>query len=305
MDKKIMKIMPIVFILILIASIINSLDIDLPSKLSTGILYTETLVTSLIMEFLIFYYDYKKNKSAVSIIGLLGIALYIIISIVYLVISNNSIKNLDMNSLQSYMKLSKAILNIEETITYVIDMLKYFSMLSIMNHKTNNQIATISQIGVYLSSFVYYMINIGLVFVTEKTPDFIRIISKTSYRLINICIFTFVIYQLFAEEELKLAQVAEEKPKEAPNPQAFQTNGPRFRNPALEAQQARLAQQQNQQQPMNNQMGQNQFQQSSISQPTMTGQPMMSEQMLNQPPIVNQQQPMNNQMNNNNSINNL
>ena len=284
MDKKIMKIMPIVFILILIASVINSLDIDLPSKLSTGILYTETLVTSLIIEFLIFYYDYKKNKSAVSIIGLLGIALYIIISIVYLVISNNSIKNLDMNSLQSYMKLSKAILNIEETITYVIDMLKYFSMLSIMNHKINDQIATISQIGVYLSSFVYYMINIGL---------------------INICIFTFVIYQLFAEEELKLAQVAEEKPKEAPNPQAFQTNGPRFRNPALEAQQARLAQQQNQQQPMNNQMGQNQFQQPPINQPTMTGQPMMSEQMLNQPPIVNQQQPMNNQMNNNNSINNL
>ena len=194
---------------------------------------------------------------------------------------------------------------IEETITYVIDMLKYFSMVSIMNHKINDQIATISQIGVYLSSFVYYMINIGLVFVTEKTPDFIRIISKTSYRLINICIFTFVIYQLFAEEELKLAQVAEEKPKEAPNPQAFQTNGPRFRNPALEAQQARLAQQQNQQQPMNNQMGQNQFQQPPINQPTMTGQPMMSEQMLNQPPIVNQQQPMNNQMNNNNSINNL
>ena len=61
MDKKIMKIMPIVFILILIASVINSLDIDLPSKLSTGILYTETLVTSLIIEFSIFYYDYKYH----------------------------------------------------------------------------------------------------------------------------------------------------------------------------------------------------------------------------------------------------
>lgn len=307
MDKKLMKIMPIIFILVLIASIVESLWEDMPSQLSTGIVYTETMVATLILELLIFYYDYKKNKSAVSIIGLMGIALYIIISLVYLIMSKTAAKNVDIDSLQSYIKTTRIILNIEQITSYIVSMLKYFSMVNIMSHKTNDQIVSMSQIGVYLSAFAYYMINIVLIFITENVPKFVNIISKNSYRLINIFLFTFVIYQYFAEEDLKIAEATEEKVKELTKNQAFQPNGPRFRNPALEAQQARLAQQQNSvsPQPQYNQMTPSQFQQPPSNHQTMPQQQMMNNQILNQPPIGNQPQSTNSQMDNNAPMNHL
>ncbi len=294
MDKKIVKIIPILFLIILVASIINTIYEDLPSSVSTGIVLAESMVSVCIIEFLVFYIDYKKNKSVISIIGLIGIALYITLNIVYLIMSKNILKSASSyESLKSSYKLLKTFGNIEQTTMNIISMLKYYSIFNLINNKNNDQISTLAQIGAYLAVFIHYGISIGAIFSEKALPKFITITNSASYQCIKIFVFTFVIYQLFAEDEIKVAKALEESASKPSNPQAFQTNGPRFRNPALEAQEARLAQQQNQsqqQQVMNSQQMMPQ-QQLVNNQQMYQSQPMMNpQQMMSQQPLVNNQQ---------------
>jgi hypothetical protein len=244
MAKQILKALPLVFLIILIGSLMILSGVNFPSWAETAITAAELISISCIIELLIFYVDFKKNQSVSSAIGLLGVGLYIILAIVVLVMSETMLNSSNYDSIKETYKLIKNIKLAGSITKEIIAMLKYFSIFSLISHKSTDGIAEISKIIAYFSTFVYHTLNIAYDVVDySKIPNFVSIIREGSNELIKIAVFAFVIYELFTEEEVRQAEIKMERasnPQQAP---AFQPNGPRFRNPALEAQEARLAQQ--------------------------------------------------------------
>ena len=303
MGKTIVKLLPVVFLLILTATILVASDIKMSMDLKIVIAFLETIVSTTIIELLIFFVDFKKNKSIVSIAGFISLLVYVVIAIIVVVMAHKTMKNLDFSAIQKFYEKVEKLQRVEGIALEVIAILKYYSIFNLISISTDDVLVIISKISAYVSVLVYHGLCMG-----EKLSDFLTKVKSVSKEVIPIAIFAFVVYQLFAEEEQQTREVIEESSQDKPKTDFSTSNGPRFRNPALEAQQARLAEQQNQaNQSPQNPMGQTQ----QMNQPPvfnnggmMNQPPMMNQQMLNQPPIMNQQ--MLNQppiMNNNQMLN--
>lgn len=292
MGKTIVKLLPVVFLLILAATILVASDVKMSTDLKIVIAFLETIVSTTIIELLIFFVDFKKNKSIVSIAGFISLLVYVVIAIIVVVMAHKTMKNLDFTAIQKFYEKVEKFQRVEEIALEVIAILKYYSIFNLISISTDDVLVIISKISAYVSVLVYHGLCMG-----EKLSDFLTKVKSVSKELIPIAIFAFVVYQLFAEEEQQTREVIEESSQDKPKTDFSTSNGPRFRNPALEAQQARLAEQQNQaNQSPQNPMGQTQ----QMNQPPvfnnggmMNQPPMMNQQMLNQPPIMNNNQMLN------------
>ena len=299
MGKTIVKLLPVVFLLILAATILVASDIKMSMDLKIVIAFLETIVSTTIIELLIFFVDFKKNKSIVSIAGFISLLVYVAIAIIVVVMAHKTMKNLDFSAIQKFYEKVEKLQRVEGIALEVIAILKYYSIFNLISISTDDVLVIISKISAYVSVLVYHGLCMG-----EKLSDFLTKVKSVSKEVIPIAIFAFVVYQLFAEEEQQTREVIEESSQDKPKTDFSTSNGPRFRNPALEAQQARLAEQQNQaNQSPQNPMGQTQqmnqppvFNNGGMMNqpPMMNQQPIMnSGQMLNQPPIMNNNQMLN------------
>lgn len=299
MGKTIVKLLPVVFLLILAATILVASDIKMSTDLKIVIAFLETIVSTTIIELLIFFVDFKKNKSIVSIAGFISLLVYVAIAIIVVVMAHKTMKNLDFSAIQKFYEKVEKLQRVEGIALEVIAILKYYSIFNLISISTDDVLVIISKISAYVSVLVYHGLCMG-----EKLSDFLTKVKSVSKEVIPIAIFAFVVYQLFAEEEQQTREVIEESSQDKPKTDFSTSNGPRFRNPALEAQQARLAEQQNQaNQSPQNPMGQTQqmnqppvFNNGGMMNqpPMMNQQPIMnSGQMLNQPPIMNNNQMLN------------
>ena len=298
MGKTIVKLLPVVFLLILTATILVASDIKMSTDLKIVIAFLETIVSTTIIELLIFFVDFKKNKSIVSIAGFISLLVYVVIAIIVVVMAHKTMKNLDFSAIQKFYEKVEKLQRVEGIALEVIAILKYYSIFNLISISTDDVLVIISKISAYVSVLVYHGLCMG-----EKLSDFLTKVKSVSKEVIPIAIFAFVVYQLFAEEEQQTREAIENSPQEKPKTDFSTSNGPRFRNPALEAQQARLAEQQNQaNQPPQNLMGQTQqmnqppvFNNGGMMNqpPMMNQQPMNPQQMLNQPPIMNNNQMLN------------
>ena len=299
MGKTIVKLLPVVFLLILTATILVASDIKMSTDLKIVIAFLETIVSTTIIELLIFFVDFKKNKSIVSIAGFISLLVYVAIAIIVVVMAHKTMKNLDFSAIQKFYEKVEKLQRVEGIALEVIAILKYYSIFNLISISTDDVLVIISKISAYVSVLVYHGLCMG-----EKLSDFLTKVKSVSKEVIPIAIFAFVVYQLFAEEEQQTREVIEESSQDKPKTDFSTSNGPRFRNPALEAQQARLAEQQNQaNQSPQNPMGQTQqmnqppvFNNGGMMNqpPMMNQQPIMnSGQMLNQPPIMNNNQMLN------------
>ena len=299
MGKTIVKLLPVVFLLILAATILVASDIKMSTDLKIVIAFLETIVSTTIIELLIFFVDFKKNKSIVSIAGFISLLVYVAIAIIVVVMAHKTMKNLDFSAIQKFYEKVEKLQRVEGIALEVIAILKYYSIFNLISISTDDVLVVVSKISAYVSVLVYHGLCMG-----EKLSDFLTKVKSVSKEVIPIAIFAFVVYQLFAEEEQQTREVIEESSQDKPKTDFSTSNGPRFRNPALEAQQARLAEQQNQaNQSPQNPMGQTQqmnqppvFNNGGMMNqpPMMNQQPIMnSGQMLNQPPIMNNNQMLN------------
>lgn len=268
MDKKIVKILPIILIIIAIASTICS-SIKGSSSISTHIIIAETILMTYVASFLVFYVDFRKNKSILSIIGLIGIGICFILAILYYIKSNNMSK-MDYDSIMNAHKNINTIRKLYTTMDQIVNSLRLVVIIGLISIKVEDSITKLSKKSSFVAIIISLIINIYMVWKSVETTSFVYRLGGLFSNLTTILVFAFIIFQLFAEEEKEVpsntnTEVSVSTPPQ-PSSYAFSMNGPKFRNPALEEQEARIAAEKAQREALQ-QMTNNIPQQSSIPVP--------------------------------------
>lgn len=233
MSNKIMRYLPIILILFLVIDGIN-IWVNSDSKVLLYLGVASTLVGTITIPFLIFYVHLEENTNPIALIGILSLVAYIIMSIIYTI----SFKNLDIDKWDQLNTMHR----IQQTIASVINVLKYIAIIQLIDKKSNKTITIFSKYGAMLAISIYYLLQI-IYYWIEKTNGAENIYNWQTllHKFFEICVFAFVIYQMFDEKEEIL--VKREMPTTTgtnqPKP-SFDTT-PKFRNPALEAQEAIIA----------------------------------------------------------------
>ena len=269
MEKKLIKVLPILLIAIVIINAICSSINNIPDTVETYITLAKTVLITYLTSFIVFYVDFKKNKSAMSILGLVGIAVCIILTIIYTVKVNSDIKTTNYHEIKKIYESVKTYSKLQMTVTQIIGLLRLIVIIRLISINTTDSIAQLSKAGAYLTLIINKLINTVGIWKEIETKSFIYKVGDVSGDLCTILVVTFIIFQLLAEEEKELLTkekieepIPEQKPIGLPP-----SNGLSFRNPAQEELDARIAaekaqqklEQQSVQNTMNPQTAQNQF----------------------------------------------
>ena len=292
MKENVGKILPIILLLSLIISAITSFaDIsDMNETLTYSLAAFLQIVETCGVAFLVYYMARNKKDSIVGIFGYLSIVVYIVVIIAYLIY----VKNIDTSklvfssaSISEYYDKIKVFTNVRTVVLAVIELLKYMCIIQLISENTHDNISYLAKMGSYLAVIVYAGLSIIVVFQKDSSETLLKVIELAN-QAFTMFMATFIIFQYINREEsvVEPLPATSEQPT-SPQPQASEgtfsafgdpnKNKPRFRNPALEEQEARLAAEkaakeatQSQQTPISNQQ-------------------MVNQNMMNQPPIAGQQ----------------
>lgn len=270
MDKKIIRFFPLFLILCLILDIVLS-NITADSKgIWLYIIDFLSLIDIFAVTFVIFYIDHKKNESISSIIGLIGIALSFIVTVVSIILA----KNIDVSNLSSLSKIanqSKTMRNISTILNQTISCLKYLSIINLISVNLNNSITNLSRKGAMLTNIIHHALQLYIILGEVSTKNFLYKASNYTFKVFEILMLTFIIYQFLSEEESHINDdvrdiqntiskinnntigmnmsmnnnintISINQPQMVPQtpPVANSSHEIKFRNPALEEQQRRL-----------------------------------------------------------------
>lgn len=260
---------------------------------------------------IIFYLDRNKNDSLIPIAGYISIGLYLI-SIIAYIVTLKSKKTASIEELKAIYESIKKITNFQEFSKNLITLFEYASIVNILHFKVLNSKAQLSKTLAFIAAFIFFVLSSILIWKTENTEKLQYSVSFTK-DVYFIFLALFVTFQSFGDGELNVpvAETQQLNSGQTQEPSTSSSNQepifgnsasgkPKFRNPALEEQEARLAAQKAAQNQMNNQqvmptMGlqqppmsttSNMMPQQPMTQPQpMTQQPMVQPQPMNQPPI--------------------
>ncbi len=281
---------------------------------------------------IIFYADRNKNNSLIPLAGYIGIGIYIIILIAYLLIAKAQPSS--MEEYKIFYEKVKRYANYQELAKNLIISLEYVSIVNLLHFRTLNSKSQMMKVFAFLSAVVFFILSTIVIWKTEDNEKLQYAVEMTK-NIYYLFLALFITLQALGDGEL-LAPATEapltnnvqnntELPTSTNQETIFgnSTSGkPKFRNPALEEQEARLAAQKDAQEQMNNQqemliqsetqstqmnpnmmpqqpipMNQNMMPQQPIEQPQgmpVQGAPMNQppiDPAMAQPPITNQQYP--------------
>lgn len=287
MSKSVAKFFPILLIACLIIDAINTFSTGTVSTVMNVLGAASTMIGACSLALLVFYVDLEKNNSDMAKAGFASILLYIVFSVIYMI----TLKNGSFSVASTMHKL-------QSTSIHIVHFLQYTTILKLISAPISDPIGSKAQMGAFVMNGVRYLVLIIMVWVTIKIDSPVYKISGLIYDAFVLLVITFVIYQTLEgsstnegmiqpQPQQPLGNNGLQQPQQNQQATGFSTT-PKFRNPALEQQEAMFAaqnQQQMMQQPMMQQMPQQ------YSDPMMAQQPMM-QPMPAQPVMQPMMQPM-------------
>ena len=284
MSKSVAKIFPNLLIACLIIDAINTFSTGTVSTVMNVLGAASTMIGACSLALLVFYVDLEKNNSDMTKAGFASILLYIIFSVIYMI----TLKNGSFNVASTMHKL-------QSTSIHIVHFLQYTTILKLISVPISDPIGSKAQMGAFVMNGVRYLLLIIMAWVTIKINSPVYKISSLIYDAFVLLVITFVIYQTLegsstnegmvqAQPQQPLGNNGLQQPQQNQQATGFSTT-PKFRNPALEQQEAMFAaqnQQQMMQQPMMQQM------------PQQYSDPMMAQQQMMQQPTMQpmQEQPV-------------
>ena len=244
MNNKIIKYIPLLLVASVIAQIIPVVITDLSLITSYWLLGIATMIFSSTIAFIIFYADSKRNNSVVASIGLFVTAIYVVSSIISLIIARNTSSLSDYNTISNLAKF-------QATLTAVLEMLRYMSITSLISIENNSNTTNLFKMGAYISAGVYGLLGVISVWSVSSIDLTLPKLLTVTKEVLQIMIYSIILIQVVESGENN--SEIESHPVSPTNTQAqFNnmvisneptptfTNTPKFRNPALEEQEARI-----------------------------------------------------------------
>jgi len=252
MNNKILKFIPLVLLASLIAEIIPMVAKDLNiSTTSWTILLPELLFTGII-SFIIFYADMQRNNSTIDSFGMITIVIYAILTIIYMAMIQNITSIDDIKTVGTIQKLTA-------TTTSILLTLKYIAITNLVSLENNSKYTDVLKKITIAVAVATGLIGILFTWGAIKVNTAIYVIYAMSDNIFKAAIYSFILIQVIeANENLnkKVEEIPQQTVETPPVPETnnmFSSNTPKFRNPALEAQEARLAEQKRAQEALTNQ----------------------------------------------------
>ena len=286
---------------IVLCNKIDNIDDNLTIILALVVLVSEVCAIPAIL----FYVDRNKNDSLIPIAGYISIVVFIGIVTAYIITLKNS-ETQSMAELNALYEKVNNFKNYQNLVKNIIVLFEYVTIVNLLHFKTLNSKAQLSKVFAFLAAFIFFVLSTILIWKTEDNEklQYAAEMTKDIYYLFLALFVTFqsigdgVLSVPVTETQQSNSEQSQEQISNPVNQEPIFGNSasgkPKFRNPALEEQEARLAAQKAAQNQTSNQqimptMG---IQQPSMSttpnimpQQPMTQQPMAQPQPMNQPPI--------------------
>ena len=249
---------------------------------------------------IVFYADRNRNDSLSPFAGYIGIVLYMIIVIAYLVMLKSK-SSTSIGELSAFYEKLKRYANFQELAKNLIITFEYVSIVNLLQFKSLDSKSQMMKVFAFLGAFIFFVLSTVLIWKTKDNEklQYAVEVAKSAYYLF---LALFITFQAMGDGEILTptpevpttnnVENSTETPTSTTSEPMFGNSSsgkPKFRNPALEEQEARLAAQKAAQEQMNNQQGmmpQGGQQTMPIEQNMMPGQPMpMNQNMMPQQPI--------------------
>ena len=244
MNNKIIKFVPLLLVASVIAEIIPLIIKDLSLTTSFWIIGITSMVFAITIAFIIFYADLKRNNSVIASIGMFVTVIYAISTIIALVSSRNMTSLSDLETAANLAKF-------QATLTAILEALRYMSITNLVSLENNSNTTSLFKNGTLISAGLLGLLGVisawSTVTIDSKLPEIISITRD----VFKTMIYSFIFIQVVEAEENINKKVAEpvqeqsqlQQPQQDTN-NIFMSNTPKFRNPALEEQEARIKAQQ-------------------------------------------------------------
>ncbi len=264
MTKNAIKAIPILFIVCIIIECMHEFIVPTPDYMKyLTVLYT--VMSAFALPLLIFIWDGIKNNSGAGKFGLLLLGLYLVLTIVltFFIKGSSMLLYSTEEQFASTYKLYTVLSKVQSSVLILINGFCYFCIIRLLSKKSADPIIEKVQVVAILSTVLYYgltllkvWVSFGYESIMYKLPDILESLMRFS-------IISFALMQV-VDDTPTVEEVAS-----APAPaqvgslvnstgfgatsmqQSSASDGlsttPRFRNPALEQQEAMFAQQAQQQ----------------------------------------------------------
>ena len=250
MSNKIMKFIPLLLIGLVIVDSLPMFVKSMDYTTTTWIVTISTMAIAAITSFIIFYADLKRNDSSISVFGMIAVGIFIVLTIINLILAKT------MSSSGDFI-VASIISKLISTTAAVLTTLRYVSIANLVSIENNSSTTNLFKTGAVISAALIGVFGV----VTSWTTVDITItnIATLTQSIFTVMIYSFILMQVIEAEEMLNRKATEvtEQPQQAPQQQfqaqqapennMFSSSTPRFRNPALEAQEARIKEQQMQQ----------------------------------------------------------
>ena len=245
-----MKFIPLLLIGLVIVDSLPMFVKSMDYTTTTWIVTISTMAIAAITSFIIFYADLKRNDSSISVFGMIAVGIFIVLTIINLILAKT------MSSSGDFI-VASIISKLISTTAAVLTTLRYVSIANLVSIENNSSTTNLFKTGAVISAALIGVFGV----VTSWTTVDITItnIATLTQSIFTVMIYSFILMQVIEAEEMlnrKATEVTEQpqqapqqqiQPQQAPENNMFSSSTPRFRNPALEAQEARIKEQQMQQ----------------------------------------------------------
>ena len=251
MSNKVMKFIPLLLIVLVIVDSLPMFVKSMDYTTTTWIVTISTMAIAAITSFIIFYADLKRNDSSISVFGMIAVGIFVVLTIINLILAKT------MSSSGDFI-VASTISKLISTTAAVLTTLRYVSIANLVSIENNSSTTNLFKTGAVISAAIIGVYGV----VTSWTTVDITItnIATVTQSIFTVMIYSFILMQVIEAEEMlnKKATEVQQQPQQAPQQQfqaqqapennMFASNTPKFRNPALEAQEARIKEQQMNQQ---------------------------------------------------------
>lgn len=251
MSNKVMKFIPLVLIISVIVDTLPLFVKGIDYTTSTWMVTISTLVLAAITSFIIFYADLKRNDSTISVFGMVAVGILVVLTITNMILAKTMSSMTDLT-------VARIISRLMATTTSVVAALRYISITNLISLENNSSTTNIFKTGAVISASLIGLFGIITAWSTTTNITVVNLATVTQ-SVFKVMIYSFILMQIVEKDEMlnRKATEVQQQPQQAPQEQfqqqapennMFASNTPKFRNPALEAQEARIKEQQMNQQ---------------------------------------------------------
>lgn len=244
MNNKIIKFIPLLLVASIIAEIIPSIISDLSISASFWMVGIAAIVFSATIAFIIFYADLKRNNSPSASIGMFVTVIYVIAAFITLIVT----KNATLGDYKTIGNLAK----FQVTLTGILEALRYMSIISLISIENKSSTTQLFKTGALISAGVLGIVEIASAWASIEVAIYLPKILAVTKEVLQVMIYSYILLQVIeSDENPKIEQEIVKTPQNqepqaqfnnmviSNTPNTF-TNTPKFRNPALEEQEARI-----------------------------------------------------------------